>query len=442
VGSTAALLGVLMICACADEHAMARLRIASMRSTGLPQPVLRFEFSEPQLSRSKLKDLKSDALGSTVLRDAMIASATVREFVQTHGIPDGVAITARGLQLELMYADTSVGYVFELHEIGPARLIRLHPLSYTDETDIKPEAYWERAANDLQTRLEDTGRLLRIGRRLLSSVVGTGVPTRDFGFLVIEASPVGARVFGLSPDSRGVIVAYVDPQGPASADLRVGDLIVAVGGRPISGAADYQISLGAVSDQAEVTRQRADSTSVVEIRPELLPFAIDLELFGDYDINAWTAPGVAIITKGLMSICDDDELAFAIGHELGHLAEKQSGSQKERDAMRKGGMAPGVIAMEDREQLVARVLKFVRFRDLFAGSAFRQEQELLADRHGIEYAVHAGFDPAGALRLLEKLRQRENAIPAAEFIRTHPPATERIEQARRLIAQFSSVDRT
>jgi predicted Zn-dependent protease len=68
-------------------------------------------------------------------------------------------------------------------------------------------------------------------------------------------------------------------------------------------------------------------------------------------------------------------------------------------------------------------------------SAYTQDQELEVDAFGFRLAHSAGFDPAGGIRLLERLAATphdDDAMPLAEYFASHPPMETRIDILRRL----------
>src|SRR5262249_28795338 len=263
------------------------LRGASMRLWAQPQAVMRSDFPTAELSVTALKGVKASAPGSEVLRDALVAQATVRKFVTDHGIPEGVRITNQGLQLELMYAQTSTAYVFALGNLLPADLIGTRELTYVERTAINPENHWQRASNELRLYLDDAARMLRIGRRLLRAVASRGRPARDLGFMVVDATPASAKVFGLPEVSRGVIVAHVDPDGPTAGLLERGDLLTALANRRLSGIDDYRLEQVVENGAGtiEVTRRRTDGEESLAITPEALPFALEIQIIDTTELN-------------------------------------------------------------------------------------------------------------------------------------------------------------
>ena len=134
--------------------------------------------------------------------------------------------------------------------------------------------------------------------------------------------------------------------------------------------------------------------------------------------NAYALPGgFVFITEPLLDLCagDRDELAFLLGHEMGH-----------------------VLRGHARSQLTARTfLNAVTARLSGAGLMLRQllnqgysrELELEADREGARLAAAAGFDPRAAARALQRLaRVSGGNAGLMEYFSSHPPIAERVQK--------------
>ena len=137
--------------------------------------------------------------------------------------------------------------------------------------------------------------------------------------------------------------------------------------------------------------------------------------------NAYALPGgFVFITEPLVDLCaqDPDELAFLLGHEMGH-----------------------VIRGHARSQLTARTfLNAVTARLAGAGLMLRQllnqgysrELELEADGEGARLAAAAGFDPRAAARALQRLaRGASGNAGLMEYFSSHPPLAERVRKLER-----------
>ena len=137
--------------------------------------------------------------------------------------------------------------------------------------------------------------------------------------------------------------------------------------------------------------------------------------------NAYALPGgFVFITEPLVDLCaqDRDELAFLLGHEMGH-----------------------VLCGHARSQLTARTfLNAVTARLAGAGLMLRQllnqgysrELELEADREGTRLAAAAGFDPRAAARALHRLALVSSGDAGlTEYFSSHPPLAERVQKLER-----------
>ena len=63
--------------------------------------------------------------------------------------------------------------------------------------------------------------------------------------------------------------------------------------------------------------------------------------------------------------------------------------------------------------------------------AYSRQQEDEADELGVKLAVAAGFDPAGAVRVLQRLAAADEGFA---FLSTHPPTAQRVRRLRELTA--------
>ena len=156
--------------------------------------------------------------------------------------------------------------------------------------------------------------------------------------------------------------------------------------------------------------------------------------------NAFTVPGGYVyITRQLLGIMDDEsQLAFALGHEVGHVAARHA-QQREAAARRNsigsifgvllgsvlGGNLGNTIAQQSAVGAQLRTLSFSR------------EQEHQSDTLGIRYLINAGYDPAGASGVLSAIA-RASALQARvqglnnrqlpEWASTHPLTTNRVQR--------------
>jgi predicted Zn-dependent protease len=136
--------------------------------------------------------------------------------------------------------------------------------------------------------------------------------------------------------------------------------------------------------------------------------------------NAYALPGGFIfITQSLLDLCarDRDEMAFFLGHEIGHIVRGHA-----RDQLTASTILNAVTA---RISGAGRILREA------LGKGYSRALELEADRESVRLAAAAGFDPRASLRALERLAgiAPDNA-GFAEYFSSHPPLSERIQELK------------
>ena len=134
------------------------------------------------------------------------------------------------------------------------------------------------------------------------------------------------------------------------------------------------------------------------------------EVVGGAAANAYALPGGHVfITRRLLDLCEeDDEVAFVLAHEMGHVLCRHFVAKYTLE-----------MALQHLRagQLIGQLL----------GKGYSREQEHEADRAGAALAQDAGFTSGGALRFFRKLAalSGEHSSFLAEYLSTHPAPAER-----------------
>jgi predicted Zn-dependent protease len=151
------------------------------------------------------------------------------------------------------------------------------------------------------------------------------------------------------------------------------------------------------------------------------------------DVNAISLPGGFIYaTEGLLRFVEsDDELAFVLGHEIGHVAARHHVQLLERHFF----LALVAQLLVGGDPSAAQVAALVRF---LVQRGFSREFEFEADRLAVAYTHRAGFDAPAALGFMRRLRAAEGRDPSQfeVLFRTHPGLADRIERVRRELRQL------
>lgn len=216
---------------------------------------------------------------------------------------------------------------------------------------------------------------------------------------------------------------YLNPQDVAEAQQEHAQFLQELGGAETGHRAAYVESVGrrvsAYSGLADPGQQLHFTT---------LNSAVE---------NAFSVPGGYVyVTRQLLTIMNDESnLAFALGHEVGHIAANHA-HIREAYARRNpfgvfGQMLSSVFGGSIIAQQIAQRAKLDTL-------SFSREQEYQADTLGLRYMMAAGYDPAGAAGMLAALT-RASAIEARvqgrtnrqtpEWALTHPLSENRMQRA-------------
>ncbi|HSV72706.1 MAG TPA: M48 family metallopeptidase [Chthonomonadales bacterium] len=190
-----------------------------------------------------------------------------------------------------------------------------------------------------------------------------------------------------------------------------------------------------VEAEARVDTDSADARRVQRIAQRVLAHAemrpgipYSVKLLDRKEINAISLPGGPIyVFRGLLDMVgdDDDALAGVIAHEVAHVNARHVAEMISQQLAANIGI---IVLLRGRTAHDIATLA----QDLLSLS-FSREDEYEADRRGLSYAHRAGFDPAGLLRLFQKLDAMERGAGQPAFLRTHPLSRSRIERAQRII---------
>src|SRR6476469_3553852 len=215
---------------------------------------------------------------------------------------------------------------------------------------------------------------------------------------------------------------YLNPQDVAEAQRDHGELVRELGGAETGPRAAYVESIG----------RRVAAYSGVANPGQALHFTT----LNSAVENAFSVPGGYVyVTRQLMDLMDDEsQLAFALGHEVGHVAANHA-HIREQYAQRNplgvfGSLIGAIFGSGITDVLTARA----RLDTL----SFSRDQEYEADTLGLRYMVAAGYDPAGAAGILGAL-SRQSALQARvqgrtngqtpEWASTHPLSENRMHRA-------------
>ena len=159
--------------------------------------------------------------------------------------------------------------------------------------------------------------------------------------------------------------------------------------------------------------------------------ALNFKVYNIRDVNAFACPyGSIRVYAGLMDIMSDDEVLGVIGHEIGHIANRDSKNAFKNSLMTsalKDGIASTnstIAALTDSE--------IGTLGEAFLNAKYSQKQEYAADEYGYEFLKKCGKNPYAMVLSFKKLQQLQGSSSSSSAINqlfsTHPELNNRIKR--------------
>ena len=160
------------------------------------------------------------------------------------------------------------------------------------------------------------------------------------------------------------------------------------------------------------------------------------------EVNAFALPGGFIyVNRGLIQRAQRlDELAGALGHEIGHVVRRHSVEQLEKQSGANIAVGLGCTLTGFCNSDVARAAIQVGGAALFARYSRQDEQE--ADSEAVLNVIRAGIDPKGIPSLFRRLMEERRTSPLRieAFFASHPLEEDRIQATEREIAALDPAE--
>lgn len=159
-------------------------------------------------------------------------------------------------------------------------------------------------------------------------------------------------------------------------------------------------------------------------------------VFASPQINAFALPGNKIgIYEGMFDvIASEDQLAAIVGHEIGHLGADHAQERMNAQVAKQLGLRVIALVLDLRQVEYAREIAAALGLGIEYGLIlpYSRDQELEADRLGLELMAQAGFRPEEAVTLWQRMGAATDRR-APEFLATHPAPDSRIEAIEEML---------
>ncbi|MFG6439780.1 M48 family metallopeptidase [Roseateles sp. LKC17W] len=150
----------------------------------------------------------------------------------------------------------------------------------------------------------------------------------------------------------------------------------------------------------------------------------EVNLLGDAQLNAFCMPGGKIaFYYGILEKLklEDDEVAAIMGHEVAHALREHA-----RERVGKSVVTNGIVELGSALLGLGDLGRYAAgLGGQLLSLRFGRQDESEADLVGIELSARAGYDPAAAVRLWEKMMAASKGAPP-QWLSTHPANVTRI----------------
>lgn len=158
-------------------------------------------------------------------------------------------------------------------------------------------------------------------------------------------------------------------------------------------------------------------------------------VLADKELNAVSLPGGFIyVNKGLMDALNDDELAFVVGHELGHTAARHAVKKIQSNMAYQLILGVAFASIGNKAAGATDIASGINTIYNLIELGYSREDEYEADRLGVKYAFKAGFNPSASLSSLQKIKKEAGPDwKVLGYLRTHPYIDQRMKALKGVI---------
>lgn len=188
-----------------------------------------------------------------------------------------------------------------------------------------------------------------------------------------------------------------------------------------------------VTDPVRVARVTMILSKLTPFTERDLPF--EVRLVEEKRPNAFSLPGGRIyVTTGMLEFCrSDDEVASILAHELVHTDRKHGMIQSSRNQRLTLGALAVIIATGGSG--AAPIL--ANLAQVAIMNSYSKDLEREADTEGLNILSQSGYEPAGAVTVMERLEEEEMKRPYVDpgIFADHPKTKDRVRSLEDMIRE-------
>ncbi|MBI4115136.1 MAG: M48 family metalloprotease [Candidatus Omnitrophica bacterium] len=315
-------------------------------------------------------------------------------------------------------------------------------MTYPGVTSEERKAFrGELQGKRLEHYYDQAVRVVSVGYRLLKiNPKGEASPNHPELPLLYSNANKTLRETGYDflPKKSVMVVGLLSKLAPPQLSLKIkrGDQIVMVEEKPVHSEGEINEALKSFR-QGEAVNVRFkrgldewEETLPIIFLEQEVKFAVDGKT--GY-LNAWTNAlnSISVTTPMLRFVKTDDELAFILGHEIGHITE---GHWLTTRVIYAGGATAGATVGQMIDQFapgaggVAGALA-----QAILTSPFSKEMEYDADRAALKYMKRGGFDLSQATHVFKRMAVEIPKTQKFSIVASHPATPERMHELEAMI---------
>lgn len=236
--------------------------------------------------------------------------------------------------------------------------------------------------------------------------------------------------YGLDDAKAVVVVSPLLALMPKDSSIAAGDLVLSIEGSEVKSAAWLDKKLLEYKEQGWVSFRLKRKQQVMDVRLPLMTLPQQVHVVVDENFtelySSVSMYGEIVLSKPLLYFAQSqDELAYLVAHELGHLKSKhyavQAGGRQARRFTKQGLRAASFVT-----QLATGVYDPIQAKGGASTRVFIKPMELAADEYALELMHSAGYDPQAAVFFVERLLIEVSGKDFLSFRSMHPADEDRV----------------
>jgi predicted Zn-dependent protease len=167
----------------------------------------------------------------------------------------------------------------------------------------------------------------------------------------------------------------------------------------------------------------------------------EVRVFADKQVNAFALPGGYIgVYAGILPIAKNGAgLAAVLGHELTHVLKQHADQRVSEQLISEGILTAASIALGSAQYHDTIMAALGIGSQIGVALPFSRSQEKQADDNGLMLMARAGYDPAQAVDLWQRMLTAEKGQAPPAFLSDHPATKSRIEDLQQLQPEASAI---